>query len=265
MDKLARVWRTSGDEVWALIHTDIQMNRETDFDQRMYVYNYRIFDRFKVHAASFALIGGGSGNWNPGFYENGLWGCRVRFEFPVVRLSDYKDGTAGLKNRDNPFRVVVQAHLKTEETAGDKTRRRREKLELVKQLYHQGWEKTDIVQLFRFIDWIMKLPEVESQLFWHDLAVYEKEAKMPYVTSVEKIGFQKGIQQGIDLGRKQGIQHGETLAIARMVARKFGESMDEIRQLIGKLPPEKLEEITDQVFELDSFEEFRAWVKKQME
>lgn len=42
---------------------------------------------------------------------------------------------------------------------------------------------------------------------WIDGAV-EKEKNMPYISSVEKIGIQKGIQMGIQEGLQMGIQEG---------------------------------------------------------
>jgi hypothetical protein len=32
--------------------------------------------------------------------------------------------------------------------------------------------------------------------FWRDLQEYEEEARMSYVTSVERIGFKRGLEQG---------------------------------------------------------------------
>ncbi|NER08281.1 MAG: cytosolic protein [Okeania sp. SIO3C4] len=257
VDKLARVWLKTGSEVWALVHTDIQTGRESGFDERMYVYNYRIFDKFRIHAASFAIIGGKSPNWNPGVYENRLWGCEVRFRFPVVRLLDYADDTESLEKSDNPFAVVVLAHLKTEATAKDKKRRRREKFELVKNLHDLGFGEQDVRNLFHFIDWMMRLPEVENQLFWNDVKAFEKEKNMPYVTSVEKIGYKRGVDEGM--------QQGKSIMFSDIIAKKYGEPPDRVLQLIKPLTPEELEEMTDMFFELDSFDAFCKWVRNRTE
>lgn len=57
VDKLVRVWLKSGNDIWAVIHIDVQSQTEDDFAKRMYVYNYRLFDRYDRHAASFAVLG----------------------------------------------------------------------------------------------------------------------------------------------------------------------------------------------------------------
>jgi hypothetical protein len=73
------------------------------------------------------------------------------------------------------------------------------KLNLAKRLYRQGFGRQDIIELFRFIDWVMVLPECLENRFSEQLMKYEEEKKMPYVTSIEKIGIRKGIQEGIHL------------------------------------------------------------------
>ena len=97
-DKLMRVWRRDGVEQFVLVHTEIQGTREPDFPKRMYVYNYRLFDRYDRPVVSLAVLGDASPTWRPMRYEQSLWGCRVGIEFPVVKLRDYVarwDGPGG--------------------------------------------------------------------------------------------------------------------------------------------------------------------------
>jgi len=44
-DKLFKVWLKDGREVWVLIHVEVQSQREEAYAERMYVYNYRLYDR----------------------------------------------------------------------------------------------------------------------------------------------------------------------------------------------------------------------------
>jgi hypothetical protein len=82
-------------------------------------------------------------------------------------------------------------HLKTQETKGDALDRKAWKFVLVKRLYELGYSRSDVLNLFKFIDWAMILPEELKKAFWEDLKIYEEERKMPYVTSVEEIGMEK--------------------------------------------------------------------------
>ncbi len=57
IDKLVKIYRIGGEESWLLIHIEIQSQEETDFPKRMFVYNYRIFDRYDRSVASCAYPG----------------------------------------------------------------------------------------------------------------------------------------------------------------------------------------------------------------
>ncbi len=96
--------------------------------------------------------------------------------FPVVKIVDYAGEWDNLEAKDNPFATVVMAHLKTRETHRDEESRKRWKIHLVRRLYEHGYSKGDIINLFHFIDWIMKLPEEVEESFWTEIHEYE-EAK----------------------------------------------------------------------------------------
>jgi predicted transposase YdaD len=120
----------------------------------------------------------------------------------------------------------VTAHLKIRETRHDADKRKKWKLYLVRKLYEHGHKKEDVIRLFHFIDWLMALPEYMEEEFWQEISEYEEEKKMPYVTSVERIGFKRGIsegrQKGIAEGRRQGILEGTLEAIEMGLSVKFG-------------------------------------------
>ncbi len=87
------------------------------------------------------------------------------------------------------------AHLQAQKTKNQAPERKNMKFQLVRGLYEKGYNRSQVLDLFRFIDWIMALPEDLDNIFWNDLRVYEEEKKMTYVTSIEKIGFKRGQQE----------------------------------------------------------------------
>jgi len=87
------------------------------------------------------------------------------------------------------------AHLKALETIQDRQSRKEWKLALTKRLYSKGYARKDIINLFRFIDWMMTLPLELQEQFQQQLNQYEEEKRMPYITSVERSGIEKGIIQ----------------------------------------------------------------------
>ncbi len=98
------------------------------------------------------------------------------------------------------------AHIKAKETRQDNEVRKRWKLYLTKRLYEKGYKKEDIIKLFRFIDWVMKLPKELEDSFWDRVTEYEEDKKMPYITSVERRGIEKGKKEGATGGLLKGIE-----------------------------------------------------------
>jgi hypothetical protein len=95
---------------------------------------------------------------------------------------------------------VVLAHLKTRETRQDPNARCVWKVRLIKGLYERGLSKQDVRELFRLIDWMMDLPEAQYRQFWQEMEQYEKEKQVPYITSVERHGMERGKREGLLAG-----------------------------------------------------------------
>jgi hypothetical protein len=201
-DKLAKVWKLTGEETWVLIHIEIQSQENTGFNERMFVYYYRLRDKYNLPIASLAILGDERETWLPQPFATELWGCRVQFEFPIIKLLDYAARWDELEASQNPFAIVVMAHLKTKETRNDAVARKEWKFRLTRGLYERGYERQDIINLFRFIDWVLDLPENLKRSFRDELAEYERERQMPYVTSIERMGIEQGIEQGRDTERQ---------------------------------------------------------------
>ena len=200
VDKLVKVWLKDGTEIWTVVHVEIQGQRDPDFAKRMYMYNYRLFDKHDKKIVSLAVLTDGRKSWRPARYGYALCGCRVELQFPVVKLLDYLSDWSYLESSDNPFAVVVMAHLKGIETRKDPDNRLKWKLSLAKMMYGRGYQRKDILELFRFIDWIMTLPEALENCFSDDMYKFEEDTKMQYVTSIERIGKKKWENEGIEKG-----------------------------------------------------------------
>lgn len=205
-DKLFKVWRLDGKEAWVLIHAEVQNQREDDFGERMYIYNYRIFDRFRHPVISLALLGDDQRNWRPSRFAYSLWGFSLCVEFPVAKLLDFADRQPELETEPNPFAAVVLAHLKSRETKNCPEDRRNWKTRLVKSLFGRGLAAEEIRQFFRVIDWLLELsPELERQ-FQEEIHQFEEEQQMPYVTSIERMAREEGREEGRAEGLRQGIE-----------------------------------------------------------
>ena len=141
-----------------LIHVEVQTTRDAEFPLRMFVYHYRIFDRYNVPVASLAVLADDDAGWQPTEFRQSLFGCEVGIRFPTVKLLDFAAKEAELEASDSPFAKIVLAHLKARQTKGDPTNRHIWKVRLVRGLYERGFATKDVRELFRLIDWLMVLP-----------------------------------------------------------------------------------------------------------
>lgn len=132
VDKLVKVWLPGEIETWLLIHIEVQSHIEPGFAQRMYTYNYRIFDRYAREVISLAVLGDEVASWRPAHFGYERWGYRLAFEFPSVKLLDYRQDWTALEESMNPFAMVIMAHLKTQDTAGAMQERAAVKWDLIR-------------------------------------------------------------------------------------------------------------------------------------
>ncbi len=252
-DKLVKVWLKTGQELWVLLHLEVQGQRETDFATRVYVYNFRIFDRFNAPVASFVILTDDERNWRPAEYRAGLLGTKLQFEFPIAKLLDYGDRWDELEQSDGPFAVIVQAHLTALRTRDNSQERLQSKWHLTRRLYERGFNKREIIGLFRFLDWVLTLPDDLAGEYEGKLTQYEEEQKMKYVTSIERHGMQKGFEKGL----KSGVVD----TAVRLLQRRFGALDEATQSHINALPLEQAQELTVAVLDFSAPAELTAWLQ----
>lgn len=56
VDKLVEVRRRGGEQALVLVHVEVQAQAEARFARRMFVYHYRIFDRYEKQVVSLAVL-----------------------------------------------------------------------------------------------------------------------------------------------------------------------------------------------------------------
>ena len=173
-DILVKTYLKDGTEKWLLIHVEIQGYYEKDFAKRMFIYNYRIFDRYNNDVISLAIITDPSANYISNRYEVKYCDFELIFRFPTVKITDYKNKWEELSNSKNPFAIIVMTHLKEIETKKNDDQRLFWKITLVKQLYDKGYSKNDILLLYKFIDWLVTLPKELNNKFHKEIVKYEE-------------------------------------------------------------------------------------------
>jgi len=222
----------NGDEKWIYIHIEVQGTRQTEFAERMFVYNYRLYDRYRRPIASMAVLADEHPNWRPDYFSYGVLGSETSIRFPIAKLTDYHDKVNELLAADNSFAIVTATHILTQRTRKNDEERYQAKRLLVRLLYQRKWDKQRVIDLFSVIDWMMRLPEELEQQLWQEIEILEENEKMQYVTSVERIGIAKGRQEGLlegrQEGRQEGLLEGEAEMLGLMLNHRFGELSDAV-------------------------------------
>ena len=252
-DQLVKVQLKKGKELILLIHLEIQAMPEKNFPERMFIYAIRIFELFHQAPVSLAILCDGKHDWRPSRYSFITPGSSLDFQFTAVKLLDYETQWNRLEQSRNPFAVVVMSHLKTRETKDSAIDRKTWKVRLVKRLYELGYDRSEVLNLFRFVDWVMILPEGLKRTFWEELRTYEEERKMPYITSVEQIGYDRGLNEG-------KAEEARSL-ILRQLNRRIGTIPDRTIDQINKLSLTRLESLGEALLDFSAIEDLANWLE----
>lgn len=246
VDKLAKVTAMDGSLHIVFLHIEIQEQTEENIGKRMFEYNNRLASRFNLPIVSLLFLTGRGWKKRTGAYKSSLWGCKVHFDYPVCRLRDFGDFET-LANLNNPVGVVMAAHWASQRTKKNENKRFEAKMWLVLGLYKKCGEKSDFLELFRLVDWLLRLSDEKELAFRHDVEEYEQKASktMAYITSIERIGMAQG-----EVRAKQAY----ILDALEVRFERVPEGLKEVVEGIQEIP--KLQELHRHAILCESIEHF---------
>lgn len=112
--------------------------------------------------------------------------------------------------------------------------------------------------LYRFTDWLLRLPEALERQTWEQIRAFEEEVKMSYVTYAERV-LARDREEALAEGRAEGHIQGLLLGISVALDVKFDEAgsalMEEIRRITEL---ERLELAAARIRTATSLDEIRA-------
>jgi predicted transposase YdaD len=126
-------------------------------------------------------------------------------------------------------------------------------------LFDRGLDRQDILNLYKFIDWLMLLPKGLEKTLWNELKTFEEERKVTYVTTGERIGFEQGMQEG----RQEGRQEGELTLILRLLTRRVGGISPDIEAQIRTLSLTQLEALGEALLDFSQPSDLTDWLRLQ--
>jgi hypothetical protein len=63
---------------------------DTDLPRRLFIYHYRIFDKYGVSPITLAILGDTNRKWRPTSYHYQSLGCGITFHFRICKTIDFK-------------------------------------------------------------------------------------------------------------------------------------------------------------------------------
>ncbi|MDZ7854222.1 MAG: hypothetical protein U5L98_16700 [Halomonas sp.] len=243
-DKLVKVFTLDGSETWVLIHVEVQGKADRRFNARMYRYYYRLQDKYPYQRlASVAILTDEANHQAIGYHEQQLWQTRLTFSFPVVELQHVGRDRQSLENSANPFAVIVLAQLEAHRTKGNDQDRLVTKFSLMKRLYQHGFTRVEVLELLRLIDWMLALPPALEEKLEAQMARFEEEIQMSYVTSFERIA------------EKRGNQGGRVELLFKLLTLKFGELPSDIEARLARAEVDEIDRWAERVLTANSLDE----------
>jgi len=233
LDKLFKVFLKDGREQWVLVHLEVQGKQDDDFPKRMFTYGYRIYDKYQKPIVSCAILTDEAKNWRPTSYRVGLIGSYLSADYLVVKLIDYQNKVKELEVSTNPFASVILAQLAALESKRKPDDERKQvKFALTRRLFDKGFKKAEVVNLYKFIDWLIGLSGPLELEYINEVYELEEATKMAYISNAERFGMEKGIIQGkLEVARHM-LEEGIKPAV---IERTTGFSSAKIKKLQREL------------------------------
>jgi hypothetical protein len=221
------------------IHIEVQGQVRVNFMERMYIYNYRTFDKrieAGVPVISTAILTDTDERYRPNEYCVSFCGFELRMKIPIVKIIDYKlkeEFRKKLETSINPMAMVVKAQLKSFEVKkADEDTKFEVTKELIRQCYKHGYSRDDINVLAKFIEWVIRLSKAFEKRLKEEIKKIEEEFKMPYLASWERSARKEGKTEGANEEKTKTAKRmlDDNLSI-EMISKYTGLSAKEIEKL----------------------------------
>jgi hypothetical protein len=230
-DALVLAYTPEGDTRY--LHTEVQCQREDEFENRLDDYNCMMKLRFKHPIITQILLGDDSPTWLPNEYVHSCAGYEKKVKYPAVKILRFRGQEEELLKHANPIALLVVAHLLTLSTGTEEKARREGKLRLLKNVVDRKMDGEDTFHLSRLIDWMVDLPREGHEQVWEAMREYAQEAQMPFLSYPEQIGYDRGTKESL-LKR-----------IERALEKKFGAEGQALLPVIQQQELVVLEQLLD--------------------
>lgn len=274
VDKLVKVKLKNGDNVYLLIHIEVQSQVKTykqqlQFAARMYEYHKLLSSKFTEHnhINIGVLINSTGAAVNINSIDKSTDKAKIdslestkhqnldyliykiqnvlqqetTYKFPVVHLAKWLEHKDDLKvlAHSNPFAIIVLYQLVALKHPIKKTRNNA-KIELITLTRKYNYTNKLLRELIYLIDMMIVLPESLNIEFYNEVKAMGTEVQERFVSIFERMGIRKGLEKGLVDGKID--------MFLSMLRYKFNAVPTEIVELIKSANIEQLEAWSLKIF-----------------
>ncbi|MBD2043476.1 DUF4351 domain-containing protein [Microcoleus sp. FACHB-672] len=242
--------RFRGQESFFLIHLEHQARTEADFDQRMFRYFARLYEKFGLPVYPVALFSYETpARPEPNVHQVAFPNKVVlQFNYDVIQLNrlNWRD----FLRQPNPVASALMAKMNIAPAE-----RRQVKFECLRLLATLRLDPARMQLISGFIDTYLRLGAEEEKLLRDEIAKMEpvqQEEVMRIVTSWMEEGIEQGLQQG---------KHEATLSlILRLLPRRIGTVSPELQARIQQLSLPQLEDLAEALLDFTNEGDLVTWL-----
>ena len=233
-DKLIKIRRKDGKEQWQLIHIEVQGYKDELFEERMFRYFYRIYDRFGMPIEALALFTDSYKGFHPKYFELKSFHTHLRYQFHTFKLLEQE--SAVLEKSSNPFShilFIAQKFLRSGKLTDEHLVEL--KLELFRKMLGKGYSKEYINRLMYFIKHYVRFSKPEmNHIFDKGVSlILKNDLSMGIVESVKDYIYKEGKKEGKIEGKLEGkIELVKNLLLSDLFQQKL-LSYTEIAKISG--------------------------------
>jgi hypothetical protein len=151
------------------IHSEIQGYFDEIFDERNFIYFYRLFDRFKGNITVLVIYTDDNGDYKPSVFEYRFMGTTLIYRFPICKVLDLDPQI--LTASDNLFDAVLLTTywaIQRKKNALTEEDLINLKIDLMRRLLLKNVDKEKIRRLFDFIKGYLRLEKPENKLIFDE-------------------------------------------------------------------------------------------------
>jgi len=199
MDKLAKVYTREGNEEWILVHLEVQGYYDVTFEERMFIYYYRVFDKFQKRITALAILTNDESD-HPTQYHTSFMGTELTYKFNTYKLAEKTP--EDFANSNNPFAIIMEvAWYALKKNRPNDEELYSFKIRLVRRLKELDYDTEHIRVLFGFIKKYVNFEKPEINL------KFEEETNIilgnQVTMDIAEVIIQDAKRQGIEEAKQQ--------------------------------------------------------------